>query len=142
MSLPAADDPAAYRFWTPDRVRFADLDLLGHVNNTAYAIYVESGRAAFFHEIGIWVPGAPVQSVVARLEIDFRRELSYPADFKVGVRVLGIGHSSYRIGCGIFADEVCCASALTVVVRWDMAKRGSTPLADEDRARLLPYLSA
>lgn len=142
MSLPAADDPAAYRYWTREHVRFADLDLIGHVNNTAYATYVESGRAAFMHEIGMWVPGSGIQNVVARLEIDYRRELLYQAQLQIGVRVLAIGRSSFRLGCGIFANGVCHATGLSIVVRWDAHTRASITLDEDALARLRPHLSA
>jgi acyl-CoA thioester hydrolase len=75
-ALPA-DDPAAYRFWVAERVRYADLDPMGHVSNSVYPVYIESGRGAFLHSIGFWVPGDVRQHVVARLEIDYVRELRY-----------------------------------------------------------------
>src|SRR3546814_7594293 len=45
------------------------------------------------------------QTVIARFEIDYRREVAYPADLRVGVRVLAIGNSSFQIGVGIFRSE-------------------------------------
>lgn len=141
MSLLPADDAAAYRYWTDEQVRFADLDLIGHVNNTVYATYVESGRAAFLKEIGIWVMGAAIQNVVARLEIDYRRELHYRQALRIGVRVLDIGRRSFRVGCGIFCGDVCHASGVTVVVRWDAKTRASIVLDEEALAKLRPHLA-
>ena len=37
-------DPGSYSFWATEHVRFADLDMLGHVNNKAYATYFEPAR--------------------------------------------------------------------------------------------------
>lgn len=141
MSLPAADDAAAYRYWMHEHVRFADLDLIGHVNNTVYATYVESGRAAFLKEIGMWVMGSGIQNVVARLEIDYKRELHYQQQLRIGVRVLDIGRRSYRIGCGIFCGEVCHATGAAVVVRWDAKTRASIVLDEAALAKLRPYLA-
>lgn len=137
----AAADPANYRFWIDEHVRFADLDLLGHVNNKAFTTYAESGRAAFLRETGLWNPADRRQNVIARLEIDYLRELHYPARLRVGVNVLRFGRSSFSLGLGIFSDGVCIASVVTVLVRIDASTREAVPLNEAERARLLPYVA-
>src|SRR3546814_7120223 len=37
-------DPASYSFWTEERLRYADLDPLSHVNNNAIGVFLENGR--------------------------------------------------------------------------------------------------
>ena len=44
---PDLADPDLYHHWVRDTVRFCDQDSAGHINNTAIAQYVESGRVAF-----------------------------------------------------------------------------------------------
>ncbi|MGH8444131.1 MAG: acyl-CoA thioesterase [Solimonas sp.] len=122
-------------------MRFADLDLLGHVNNIAFTIYAESGRAAFLRETGLWVPFSPRQNVIARLELDYRRELHYPGKLRVGLRVLEMGRSSFRLGIGLFDGADCAASAETVLVRIDAATRKAVALDDSERAILQRYLA-
>ncbi len=138
----AATDRAAYRFWVDERVRFADLDLLGHVNNKAFTTYAESGRAAFLRDTAMGVPGDRRQSIIARLEIDYLRELHYPAELRIGVRVIALGRSSFTLGLGIFTGAVCVATAVTVLVRIDAQTRAAVALDAEERARLQPYLAA
>jgi acyl-CoA thioester hydrolase len=139
--IPDATDPAAYKFWVTEQIRFADLDFLGHVNNVAFTVYAESARAAFMHQTGFWVPGARRQNVIARIELDYLRELLYPGEVRVGLRVLKIGRSSFTLGLGLFDREHCAATAVAVIVRTDNETRRSTPLNDEERAWLQPYLS-
>ena len=43
-------DPAFFEFWVEDRVRFSDQDAGGHVNNTAIAQYVETGRVTYLRD--------------------------------------------------------------------------------------------
>ena len=45
----AADltDAGTFRHWTPVSLRFSDQDSMGHINNVAYAAYVEQARVAF-----------------------------------------------------------------------------------------------
>lgn len=141
---PACDatDPGVYRYWVPEVVRFADLDLIGHVNNKAYATYAESGRAAFLRHAGLWQINATRHSVIVRLEIDYRRELHYPAELRVGVRVLGIGRRSFTLGLGIFHGETCAATVVTVFARTDAQTRKSVELDAGERASLSRYLDA
>lgn len=133
--------PKDYRYWADERVRFYDLDLMGHVNNVAYTIYAESGRAAFLRHIGFWTETGRRQNVIARLEIDYRQELKYPNELKVGLRVLKIGGSSFTLGIGIFAGDACVATAQATLVRFDAETRKAIALDDADRALLAPYLA-
>lgn len=140
MNTPTlSTDPAAYRYWITERIRFADLDMLGHVNNKAFLTYAESGRAAFLGHSGLWVPHGPQQNVIARLEIDYRRELHYPGEVRVGVQVLKIGTTSFTLGLGLFDGEQCAATVLTVLVRIDTASRAPVALGEAERALLAPY---
>lgn len=132
-------DPASYKFWVTEHIRFADLDLLGHVNNIAFMVYAESCRAAFMDKTRFWIPGAPRQNVIVRIELDYRRELHYPGEVKVGLRVLRIGNSSFTLGQGLFSGEHCVATAQAVIARMDATTRKATPLNDEERASLQPY---
>lgn len=127
---------ASYPYWTREHVRFADLDMQGHVNNVAFAVYAESGRAAFLREIALWVPHAERYSVIVKLEVNYRRELMYPCDIRVGVRVTQIGRSSFTVGVGLFDGEHCAATIDTVHVRMTQATRTSVPLNDDERAQL------
>lgn len=133
-------DPASYRFWVTEHIRFADLDLLGHVNNVAFTIYAESCRAAFMHQTGFWIPSAPRQNVIVRLELDYRRELHYPGELRVGLRVQKIGTSSFTLSQALFSGEHCVATAVVVIVRMDAKTRKAIPLNDEERASLQAYL--
>jgi len=141
MPTSAVMDPAAYRFWVTEHIRFADLDLLGHVNNVAFTVYAESCRAAFMHQTAFWIPKAPRQNVIVRLELDYRRELHYPGEVRVGLRVMKIGNSSFTLGQALFSAEHCVATATVVIVRMDAMTRRATPLNDEERSRLQPYLN-
>ena len=139
---PAALTAAAYKFWVTEHIRFADLDVLGHVNNIAFTVYAESGRAAFLRETGLWTPHGERQNVIARIELDYRRELHYPGQVQVGLRVLRIGKTSYTVGIGLFDGDHCAATAQAVLVRIDSRSRKAIELNDAERASLKPYLAA
>lgn len=66
-------------FFTESRftltVRPNDLDALGHVNNAVALEYLEAARWDWLDQHGL-VPGDRVVAVVARVEIDYRAEIS------------------------------------------------------------------
>jgi len=132
-------DPGSYRFWAAEHVRFADLDMLGHVNNKAYATYFETGRVAFMTECGL-SDGLRVGVAMVRLEIDYRKEIRFPANLRLGVRLLRLGNSSLTLACAIFNGDVCAATSQSTAVRFDAEARGSKPFTPSERQALESYL--
>jgi len=108
-------DPSSYAHWAVDIVRFSDQDAVGHVNNVAFAAYVETGRVAFGHELR--VAGDRASSfILAQLVIDYRAQAHYPGEVQVGTRLLRIGRTSFKTGHGLFKDDVCIGTARCVLV--------------------------
>lgn len=111
-------DPGSYGTWITERVRFSDTDAMGHVNNVAIAAYVESGRVAYGMGLAAdrsgsgGLPGF----ILARLAIDYRAELHYPGEVRVGSRVVAVGRTSYTVGSGVFDRDRCVATAEGVLV--------------------------
>src|SRR5262245_61578037 len=120
----------------PDLIRFADIDRQGHVNNAVFSTYFETGRVAIIHDAkeGLQVAGAT--SVLARVEIDFLRELHWPGTVEVGTAVAEIGRSSYVFVQAIYRDGLCGATARSTMVLIDAATRRARPLPPELIERL------
>ena len=122
----------SFRHWSPVTIRFSDQDSLAHVNNVALAQYFEVGRTAYVYDI-IRAAGCEgrIEFILARLVIDFKRELHYPGAVEVGSRLTRLGTKSLTTGYGIFGGEDCIATSEAVNVFYDMATRRSTePPAD------------
>jgi acyl-CoA thioester hydrolase len=126
-----------YGFWTREKIRYADTDRQGHVNNAVFATFCESGRVALFYEAGEKLAPPGCEFVIARLELDFRAEMRWPGQAEIGTIVTAIGRSSFRLGQGIFCDQSCAATAETVIVLLDSATRRAASLPDATRAGLL-----
>ncbi|HHL53138.1 MAG TPA: acyl-CoA thioesterase, partial [Flammeovirgaceae bacterium] len=58
-----------FKFTMPIQPRYADFDMLGHLNNATYLTYFEVARLHYFYTIGWRLKD--VSNVVARMEIDF-----------------------------------------------------------------------
>ncbi len=112
---PDLQDPDLYDHWVRDTVRFCDQDAAGHINNTAIAQYVESGRIAFVRT-QIPPPRDGERFIAAHLSIDFLAEAQYPGDVHIGSRLLRIGNKSLTGASGVYKDEICIATATWVVV--------------------------
>jgi acyl-CoA thioester hydrolase len=119
-----------------DIIRFGDLDRQGHVNNAVYSTYFETGRVGLIYdpEGGLQVAGAT--SVVARVEIDFLRELRWPGTVEVCTAVDRIGRTSYRFVHALFHADACAATGLTTMVLIDRETRRARPLPPELVQRL------
>lgn len=128
-----------YRFWVNEHVRFQDLDPVGHANNNAIGVYLESARVAFLTMIGLKEKGA-TGNVLAHISIDFRGELHYGDEIKVGLRVMRIGRTSTTFGSAIFCKEQCAATSVAVMVLIDTATRRPSAVPQATRERLSAYL--
>jgi len=124
----AAPRLESFKIRTPEIVRFGDMDRQGHVNNAVYSTYLETGRVSviFDPDQGLQVAGAT--TVLARIQIDFLKELRWPGQIEVGTAVGDIGRSSYVFTQGIFCDGVCVASGRSTMVLIDLETRRAKPL--------------
>ena len=119
-----------------DIIRFGDLDPQGHVNNTMFATYFETGRVMLLRapENLLNPPGAT--SVLARLDINFLREMHWPGTVEIGTGTTKIGRSSYSFLQAVFHEGECAAIATATMVMIDRTTRKARPLPDEVVARL------
>jgi acyl-CoA thioester hydrolase len=129
-------DRASFTLWTQDKLRYADTDRQGHVNNAKFATFLETGRVTFLYD-----PAAPLappgcEFVLARLTIDFLAELRWPGMVDIGSAIRAVGRSSLTIGQGLFVGPDCVAASESVVVLTDATTRRSTPMPEPLRARL------
>lgn len=138
MQSPTPDpiSPAGYTFWTSEHVRFADLDVMGHVNSVAFAVYFESGRIAMLRSLGFHESAVDRGIVLAHLSVDYRGEVHYPAQLRIGTRIERIGRSSFDIGYAVFVGDRCAATGRGVSVRVDREGHRPVPLTDAEIAQL------
>ena len=90
--------PDAYPHTAPVQTRFQDLDVLGHINNVAFAALFETGRTRFNREAMLWGREANGRrAVVAHMEINYLAEGHFPADVEVATGIGEIGNRSWQI---------------------------------------------
>ena len=119
-------------------IRWRDVDAYGHVNNAVYLNYLEEARDAWVQEVLGRASGNTWDFVLARVEIDFRVELTQD-DGAVTVRCAldTIGRSSVGTREEVRKlDGTLSAEARSVVVPRDPESGRSRPLSDAEREAL------
>ncbi|MCL4768490.1 MAG: acyl-CoA thioesterase [Hyphomicrobiaceae bacterium] len=118
---------AHYNHWTTVTLRYCDQDPLGHINNAATAAFLEQARIALVYPLLKSIGGPHPELVVARLVIDYLKELSFPGNVEVGSRIDRLGGKSFTLRHAVFmaGEEGCAATAECVMVFFDLVRRES-----------------
>ncbi len=119
---------SSYRHLEPLSTRYSDQDSMGHINNVAYAAYVEAGRLAYLINFMTPSQDGGVNYVLANLNINYLAEMHFPGPVLVGGKTLKLGKSSLTTGYGVFKDGICFATATCVNVHIDRETRKSKPI--------------
>jgi acyl-CoA thioester hydrolase len=122
-------------------IRWRDVDAFKHVNNSVYATYLEECRDELF-EIALQGVGDPWDFVLARVAIDFRRELRQEDDVVVVTcTVERVGNSSITMRDEVRRlDGELAAEGESVVVARDAATGRSRPLREAEREAFERFL--
>ena len=80
-----------------DKVRYADTDRQGHVNNAVFPTFLETGRVEFLYNPAFSILSEGASFVIASLNLNFLDEIIWPGHVDIGTGMLKIGNSSIRI---------------------------------------------
>jgi acyl-CoA thioester hydrolase len=118
-------------------IRWRDMDAYGHVNNAVYLTYLEEVRDEWLDD-ALAGKGDAWDYVLARVEIDFRSELTQGDDRLVArCRLDSLGTASVRTREELVTlDGQIAAEAQSVLVARDRETGRSRPLTDGERAAL------
>ena len=109
-----------------ETVRFRDLDSLGHMNNAVYATFLEQARIAFLAPLGAQV----TNMILARLEIDFRAQVSVGDEVEVEVIPGRVGAKSFELDYTMRVGTTVVAEAKSVLVAYDYRSEASIDVPD------------
>ena len=116
-------------------LRYSDNDMIGHVNNAIYATMFEAGRTEMLEEAGGFEREGRLAPVIVRLEIDFRREMSWPGVVVVESAVVRFGAKSMRIRQRTLINGALTSEGLSILAFIDRETRRAAPLDADIRER-------
>lgn len=119
-----------------DKIRYADTDRQGHVNNANFATFLETGRVDIIYNPKYRILADGASFVIASLHLDFIREMTWPGRVDIGTGVLHIGKSSMRLAQGLFQKDQLVAYAESVIVQVDDQTGKGKPLSPPARSIL------
>lgn len=118
---------------TPIQARFVDTDALGHINNAVLVSYTEIGRVDLFNRVRQKMGNL----ILARVAIDFERQVKLLDEISVKTRLTRFGNTSVTIEQWIMAGEERAARAEVVAVHFDYKTQAPSPIPPEWRTLLL-----
>jgi acyl-CoA thioester hydrolase len=122
------------------QLRWRDMDMLGHLNQSVYHELLEEGRIALIADLmrRVGEEHASGGYVVAHVDLDYHAEVRKDhGEVEITVRVSRVGTSSIDLEHEVrLPDGRLAASGKTVLVAWDLASRTKRGLSDGERAAL------
>lgn len=117
----------------PLSVRWGDMDSFNHVNNAAFATYLEEARMHWFTSLGPgWIDDR-ISPILAAQTINYRVPIEWPAALVIEMRTERIGRTSLTLAFRIASAGSPLrhyADGSHVLVWIDRASGRSVPLPD------------
>lgn len=89
---------AAYPRVTFDKVRYADTDRQGHVNNAVFSTYLETGRVELLYDPEGPMSEEGIEFVIVTLKVHVEDEIHWPGRVEIGTRVAQVGDRRFLGG--------------------------------------------
>lgn len=121
------------------QIRFSDVDVLGHVNNTVYMSFYDTGKALFFTDIlERKVDWKSVDTVIANIDCCFVAPIFFGEKIEVLTRCEAIREKSFEVMQMIVEKDTRAVKSAcrTVMVCFDHATQGSMEMPEMWRTAL------
>jgi acyl-CoA thioester hydrolase len=121
-------------------VAWGEMDAFEHVNNVVYARWIETGRIAYFRRIGLMerMRTEGIGPILGRIEIDYRRPVTFPDTVRVDVGAASMGKSSFTMAYRIWStgQQAEVATGKDVIVLFDYRAARAIPVDDALRSAI------
>ncbi len=128
----------AFPLITFEKIRYADTDRQGHVNNAVFATFLETGRVEFLYHPDFPSFTEHSSFVLASLTLHLKKEIMWPGRVDIGTGILKIGNSSIKVYQKLFQKGACVADAESTIVQ--VADGQPMPLSEQAKAVLRRWL--
>ena len=130
------------RHKTQMSIRFADIDIMGHVNNAKYLTYMESARIKYFNAvIGDKINWTKNGFILARVVVDFKAPvylkdeeiIVYTKCSKIGNKSFDLSYTMIKAG----NQEVAVGS--TTLVAYDYGENKTIQIPEEWKEKIIEF---
>ena len=132
--------PLDLPYLTYDKVRYGDTDRQGHVNNSVFTEYLETGRVELLYQFKDLVQGEIPNFVTAHIALDLLAEIKWPGTVEIAGGIIALGNSSLRFYQILCQNGKIVARAQSVLVCVDKNSGRSQALSDKFKQALSKYL--
>ena len=127
--------PEDFRFNHRIKVRFRDIDMMGHVNNSVYLTYLEEARRHYFLNALKALPSMDSSFIVAGITINYRSpaHLGEELEVRLGVRELRTSSFVFEFRIVEPSSERIVSDGRVVQVTYDYGSGTKTEIPETYR---------
>lgn len=132
----------SFKYKTTIETRFADFDMMGHVNNATYFTFMEIARAKYWKQAVQW-DWKKTGVVIAHASLEYIIPVFPDDKISMYVRTSRIGKSSFDLEYLLIkmknGEEVVCSKGKTVCVAFDYRTKTSVAIPDEEKNKMMVF---
>ena len=131
-----------YKFKTEIETRFADFDMMGHVNNAVYFTYMEIARTKYWKQAVSW-NWDETGVVIAQASLDYIIPVFLKDKISMYVRTSRIGTSSfdleYILVKHVNGKEEVCSKGKSVCVAFNYGTKLPMPIPETEKDKMITF---
>lgn len=142
MDIHNLPNPADFKHRVLVQTRFNDVDILGHINNTVYFSFYDTGKAYYFNSVRNGkMNWRKVETVIANVNCAYINSMYFGEQIEVCTRCLEIREKSFILQQMLVEKESGQIKSIceTVMVSIDTDDLHSIPVPDDWRKALTDY---
>lgn len=116
--------------------RFAETDALGHLSNTTLPVWFEDAREPIFKLFNPELDVSAWSLILARIEIDFIRQIYYGSDVVIRTFITKVGTSSFTTLQEAWQKGELVARGTAVMVHYDYNSQKAAPIPESVKETL------
>jgi acyl-CoA thioester hydrolase len=135
-------DISQFKYKATIELRFADFDMMGHVNNAVYFTYMEAGRIKYWRQAIQW-DWRKTGVVIGKASIIYLLPIFLEDKIHMYVRTSRIGTSSFDLEYLIVkmqnGEELICSKGMTTCIAFDYELKKATPIPEKERNKMMAF---
>jgi acyl-CoA thioester hydrolase len=125
----------------PIQVRFSDVDVMGHVSNTVYQNYYDSGKIHYLEQVIPDMDFVTLGIVGASIQIDYFKPVFMKTKIMVETRVAEIGTKSLTMEHQLIEENTreILSACRAVMVCYSIKEMKSIPIPENWKKNILEF---